>query len=115
MCGISCGKFLRELQDLFNLGRSEHAANPLGMNDGKGRLNEITLFDFFPFDDEVLQEAQKLQLPTVEIGVLGNKVIKGLGDGFGKAGEDFYAQDMANELDKACSSISVNNDATDFR
>jgi hypothetical protein len=65
------------LQDLFNLGRPEHTANPLGMDDGKWRLDEIALFDCFPFDDEVFQESQKIQLSTVEIGMFGNDVIQG--------------------------------------
>lgn len=79
------------------------------MDDGKGRLNEITLLDFFPFDDEIFQEAEEFQLPTVKVGMLGNEVVKSLGDCFGKTGEDFYSQDMADKLDKACSSVPVDD------
>jgi hypothetical protein len=49
------------------------------VNDGKGGLDEIALFDLFPLDDEFFEQPQEFQLAAVEVGVLGDELIKALG------------------------------------
>lgn len=46
------------------------------MNDGEGRLNEITFFNILPLDNKILEQSQEFQLAAVEVGVCGNELIE---------------------------------------
>ena len=97
------------MQDLVNFSRSEYAPNPLGMNDGERRLNEIAFFDPLLLDNEIFQQSQEFQLTAVEVGVRCIELIESLGHCDGKAGQDSNAQNMANKLNKTCFAVPVNN------
>ena len=79
--------------------RRKDAANPAGVENGKGRLDEVALFESATFDQEFAQEAEKLKLVTGERGVLGDELVNGAGNGIGKALEHLDAEDVSDEAD----------------
>jgi len=78
------------------------------VKNGEGGVDEVFFLNFFALDDEVSQEGEEVQLTRAEIGVLLDKLSKGLADGFGKALESLDAEDVANELEKVRFVVLVN-------
>src|ERR1700682_4581870 len=70
-----CSQSLCQRKDLLDFGRREDAANPAGMDDGKGCLDQVTLLNAAAMNKVVAQQIQELKLAARERTVFGDELV----------------------------------------